>query len=586
MAQIAPPPGFQLVQSPAQPPPLPPGFQLVDQQPQRPSLSAGETAMDVAKSAGIGLAQGGVGLATLPGNLEYIARAGIDKAATTLGYEDPQTSQSTVLPTFGDAKGVIEQYTGEFYQPQSTAGEYARTIGEFAPLAVLGGGGLVARAANVIAPAVVSETAGQLTKGTKYEPWARAAGALAGGFLPNAAMRAVSPIASDATRAAQVATLEREGVKSLTAGQKTGSKPLRWAESVTQDTAFGGGRASQIVNDQAEQFTAAALRRVGVQAKRATPDVIDGAYSTLGKQFDDLSARNNIKVDQKFIGDLNSAWKEYASITPASQRAPVVEEIIKDIMNAPKALAPYPVKQIGRTGQTYGSNNGALTGEAYQAMRSRLEKTSRSVRMSNPELSEALGKIRGALDDVMERSISPGDARQWKRIRGQYRNLIAIEKAATGAGENAALGLISPSALRNAVKAQSQRGYARGKGDLAELARAGEAIMKALPQSGTAPRSAAMNSLNILTGLAGHGAAGIPGAVAGLAVPGMASRTLMSRPMQDYLSNQMMAGPIQNYGATRLNALQRLPQAAIEANQGPTLSGGIGPRYDEYGNLR
>lgn len=581
MAQIAPPPGFQLVQNGSNPPPLPPGFQMVEQ---RPELSAGETAIDVAKSAGIGLVQGGIGLATLPGNIEYLARAGVDKGATMLGYEDPKTSQSTFLPTYGDAKGAAEQYTGKFYEPQSTAGEYARTVGEFAPLAALGPGGAAARAANVVAPAVVSETAGQLTKGTEYEPWARAAGALAGGFLPNAAMRTVSPVTNDATRAAQVTTLEREGVKSLTAGQKTGSKPLRWAESVTQDTAFGGGRASQLLNEQAEQFTAATLRRVGVDAKRATPEVIDGAYTNLGKQFDDLSSRNNIKVDQKFMGDMNSAWKEYASITPASQRAPVVEEIIKDIMNAPRALAPYPVtKQIG-SGQTYGANNGALTGEAYQAMRSRLEKMSRSTRISNPELSEALGNIRGALDDVMERSISPGDARQWKRIRGQYRNLIAIEKAATGAGENAALGLISPSALRNAVKQQSQRGYARGKGDLAELARAGEAVMKSLPQSGTAPRAAAMNSLNILSGLAGHGAAGVPGAVAGLAAPAMASRTLMSRPVQNWLSNQTMAGPIEAYGKNRLNALMRLPQAAMEANQGPTLSGGMGPRYDEYGN--
>lgn len=534
--------------------------------PQRRALSAGETAMDVAKSAGIGLAQGGIGLATLPGNLEYVARAGIDKAATTLGFDDPQTSSDTVLPTYSDAKGGIEQYTGKFYEPRSTAGEYARTIGEFAPLAAFGGGGLAARAANVVAPAVVSETAGQLTKGTEYEPWARAGGALAGGFLPNAAMRTVTPLANDPARAAAVATLEREGVKSLTAGQKSGTKSLRWAESVTQDTPFSGGRATQMMNSQAEQFTRATLKRAGVNAERATPDVIDGAFTTLGQQFDDLAARNVLRTDRGLLKELKTAWDDYSYVTPESQRAPVVQKILTDIWE--------PL-----------TTQGSLPGPAYQALRSQLEKMSRSSRTSNPELSQALGNIRGALDDAMGRSVSPKDATQWKTIRGQYRNLLAIEKAATGAGENAALGLISPSALRNAVKQQSQRGYARGKGDLADLARSGEAIMKALPQSGTAPRVMTQNAFNALAAVGGHGLAGMPGAIAGIAAPGLAARTLMSRPVQNYLSNQALAGPIDAYANTRLNALQRLPQAAMEANQGPTLRGGIGPMYDEYGNL-
>lgn len=565
MAQIAPPPGFQLVQSQGQMPPLPPGFQMVREQ-ERPDLSASETAVDVAKSAGIGLAQGGIGLATLPGNIEMLGRMGIDAAARGLGYNDPQLSKDTLLPNFNDAKTAIEGYTGEFYTPKSTAGEYARTIGEFAPLAAFGGGlSAGARALNVVAPAVASETAGQLTEGTAYEPWARAAGALAGGQLPTAAMKAVTPVARDATRAAQVATLQREGVKDLTAGQITGSKPLRWAESVTQDTPLAGGRAARMMDSQAEQFTRATLRRAGVNADRATPDVIDGAYTGLGQQFDDLAARNVLKTDRGLIKELKAAWDDYSYITPESQRAPVVQKILTDIW------APL-------------TTQGSLPGPAYQALRSQLEKMSRSTRMSNPELSQALGNIRGALDDAMGRSVSPKDAAQWKQIRGQYKNLVAIEKAATGAGENAALGLISPSALRNAVKQQNQRSYARGKGDLSELARAGEAIMKPLPQSGTAPRAAAMNSLNLLSGLVGHGAAGIPGAVAGLAVPGMAGRTLMSRPVQNYLTNQTMAAPIAAYEANRLNALLRAPQAAQQAIEHQPLRGGIGPMYDEYGN--
>ena len=35
---------------------------------------------------------------------------------------------------------------------------------------------------------------------------------------------------------------------------------------------------------------------------------------------------------------------------------------------------------------------------------------------------------------------------------------------------------------------QNRRAYARGQGDFADLARAGEGVMKPLPNSGTAPR--------------------------------------------------------------------------------------------------
>jgi len=68
------------------------------------------------------------------------------------------------------------------FQPQTVPGQYAKTISSFAPAALGGEGGILARGARVLAPALASETAGQLTKGTSAEPWARLAGGLAGGM--------------------------------------------------------------------------------------------------------------------------------------------------------------------------------------------------------------------------------------------------------------------------------------------------------------------------------------------------------------------------------------------------------------------
>lgn len=521
---------------------------------------------DVAKSTGIGLAQGAIGFATLPGNLESLGRLGIDKAAEGLGYKSPELSGHTVLPTASDAQGFIEKYTGPFYKPQTTAGEYARTIGEFAPLAAFGGPGIgaAARAGNVVIPALTSETAGQLTKGTSAEPWARAAGGLFGPALPNAAMRSVTPLTNDAARAAQIATLEQNGVTALTAGQRTGNSAVRWAESAANDLPFSGGRG-KVLNDQAaEQFTRAALSRAGIQADRATADVIDAGFTHLGNQFQTLGARNNMRVDRMLDSTLNQTVQAYERATAPSLRAPIVGELRNDIMNAP---------------------NGTLTGRQYNSWRSAIERTRRSAQMSDPHLADALSDIRDALDDAMARNSSRADAAAWRDAREHYRNLITIEKASAGAGENTALGLLSPSQLRTAAKTQNTRAYVRGQNDLGNLARAGEAIMKPLPNSGTPARLATQHIATTLGAAAGGSIASIPGAILGSLAPGMTARTIMSAPVQRYLSNQRLEPAIESYNRSRLPNLFNLPLAAAEAERPPSLIGGIGPRYDENGNL-
>jgi hypothetical protein len=68
--------------------------------------------------------------------------------------------------------------------------------------------------------------------------------------------------------------------------------------------------------------------------------------------------------------------------------------------------------------------------------------------------------------------------------------------------------------------------------------------MTPLPNSGTAQRMAAHG---IFSGLAAGGGAlagGVPGLAAGVAAPFLAGRTLMSGPVQRYLSNQAASGQI------------------------------------------
>jgi len=371
------------------------------------------------------------------------------------------------------------------------------------------------------------------------------AGGIVGGAAPlaivgagNMVRRAVSPVGISGERQAAAQTLAREGVET-TAGQRTGSSRLRYMESE-----IGGAKAENIVERQSEQFTAAALRRAGIKANRATPDVIDGAFTQIGNQFERLGSRNTLIPDKQMLGDIQSVVNDYRAI--AAQPIPAVDNFVSAISSTLK------------------QNPTGIPGKTYQALRSQMD---RYARKAPPEAASALRGLKDALDDTMERGLAASgspDLGEWRAVRGAYRNMLALEQAATGAGENAAAGLISPSALRNAVVSkQGRRNYARGKGDFDELARAGEMLMKALPNSGTAGRLRAQNlSAGILAG-GGALAGGLPGMIAGMVAPRVAGAALMSRPAQHYLSNNTMAGqmPLEGLaGLARLATGAGVPQ--------------------------
>jgi hypothetical protein len=182
---------------------------------------------DMLRSLPGGLVKGVAAMAGLPGDLQQL----IVGQKTPLG---PPGSQQ-----IGEA---IAAPAGGFYQPQTTAGQYAETAASFAP-AALSPGSATMRGARVVVPSVASETAGQLTKGTPYEPWARMGGALAGGVateLGRAAARPLTRVANkgvEAVRGRGFLNPETEAVK-------------RIQEAINREG--GTGRISQALNEWAQ----------------------------------------------------------------------------------------------------------------------------------------------------------------------------------------------------------------------------------------------------------------------------------------------------------------------------------------------
>ena len=509
---------------------------------------AGRTINDMGKAGLAGVSRGVSGLMDIPGLLV----GGSGKAAAggleSLGVISPEVAEGvrqsfdmSPMGTGSKTRDNVSALTGgaSDFRGDTTAGEYAGTVGEFLPGAVMGGGGNVGNLLRYgVVPAVSSEAAGQLTEGTAAEPWARAGAALAAGPLTNLAEKGVRKLISphggaDAGRLALAKVLDDFDVP-ISAGQRVGSETLRRKEGLTG--------AGQRLNDaQREAMTKAALKTTGTDASRATPDVLSSTAKRIGDVFDDVSRGVNVSPTPEVVNKLADASQTYQQLAPKSTQAPLIGEILK------------------RTSRAMGSGND-IPAATVNSWRSKLSKLTTSPDNATREAAiEAMGAIDDALTGALTSMGRSDDVARLATAREQWRNFLAIQKAATGAGEGAAAGVLTPSSLRNAVVTQGRSSYAQGsRGDIANLARASEGVMKPLPTSGTAENIRALGLP--MVGWSGAGAAAgsslgpagaAIGAGVGASIPGIAGAARMSSPVQSWLSNQSVGamGPVFERGA-------------------------------------
>ena len=150
------------------------------------AIPAGNAGEDVALSFGSGLVRGATALADLPGQAFNAIGGAVTGGMERAGIVSPQVAeaarQSLAFGPMGSGQTVAQGADtlmpgARQYDPRTTAGEYARTVGEFLPATIgQGPGGVVM---GGVLPGLASEAAGQATEGTDFEPYARVLGALA-----------------------------------------------------------------------------------------------------------------------------------------------------------------------------------------------------------------------------------------------------------------------------------------------------------------------------------------------------------------------------------------------------------------------
>ena len=415
--------------------------------------------------------------------------------------------------------------------------------------------------------AVAGGTGGVVAQKTD-SPMAGIAASMLTPSATSVARRLITPVRQTLAPETQrlIKEAEKIGIK-LTAGQKTGSRPLQSAESSFQQLPFTAGPQRKIYDQQITAFNSAALKKAGIEADNAAPEVISGGFKTLGARFDDLVKQTTIYVDRKFIKDIEDVVAESTRKMGADD-AKILTAWGDDAKQLAKALDD-PTKSNA-------ASRVIIEGDVYKKTATGLRT---AIRGANGDLKTNLIALMNKLDDAVERSMGKEVRLDWADVRGKYRNLLIIDKAVSGgtqATRNS--GDIPFGAFKSAVTQSDKSGFGRGRGDLNTLARIGDLLADKIPNSGTAERSRMINMLSG-SGLGTGGFTAGSGMVAGLdpqtsimlgagvtsaqlGLPRMIQALMNSKAGQAYLTNTVAkgAGPTKELLA-KILAAQGIPPA-------------------------
>lgn len=434
-------------------------FQPASDALERPYQRKPGVAEDSARSGVAGLVQGAIGLGSLPGDVNALMTQGAAWAAKKLGVPEEDVAEwerrQTIARRFGNPLMGGGGTSGENlaaaaklvpdvdYQPQTTAGEYARTLGQFAP----GGaapGSLVARALRVVVPAGATETAGQLTRkvAPKAEPAVRLATALASSAATGAATgpRGDVRIMANATR--NVTPQQAAAAQALMQeGQARGVR-LTLAEALQKvtggATGMGGVQRYVEMTPKGREIVGPVMAQRPAQVRRAAQAVIDRLApaadpKTIGTRGQRAATGALRQAEEARTAAVSPSYK---AAGPQMVDSAELDAILNDIRlqaGADKTglISPRLNEIAGRI-RPEGANRPILDVENLDRIRKyyrdKVSLPPGSADALNREEAGAVGNILQRLDDLLER------VPEFKTGKTQYEQLSrdVVEPALAG----------------------------------------------------------------------------------------------------------------------------------------------------------
>lgn len=385
--------------------------------------------------------------------------------------------QHKLYPKTSDAGSVLGALTTSLAAPQAAA---ARLIVRV-PLAAATGATFGGAQGFLGESGTMDQRLANAEEGAKWGavlgPAAEGAGALGARMANSITGAGVSPEVAGLARTAR----DRYGIN-LRAGQISSSPTMKFTDSVLSRT-FGSGYATK---DEAARaaFSRAVASSIGETADGVTPVVMQRARTRLGNEFDRIGGASTTQADNQFVADLAQLDGE-ARLALVDAEYGVIERQIDNVLSKVNA-------------------QGEIPGDVYQALTRKGAPLDVASRSGNPNVRHYASEVREALDNALERSISPELRDDLRRARYQYKNMKTIEPLVKkGTPE----GYISPALLLGRVNQSFSDSAYSGAGELGELAQIGQRFLKEPPSSGTSERQAVQRMLGLLGvgGFAGFG---------------------------------------------------------------------------------
>ena len=451
--------------------------------------------------------------------LNVAAAVGSDSAQKALGEMAAQEIENTRL-----------------YEPLAKQRPGATFVGEAAPFvaAPVLGGGLAGMAASAALP-------GLIEYGTGEERLARGAMGAAGGAVGGAIGKAVGKVIKPTESVTQAQTkamgaAERLGVP-LTAGEASGNRALRWAESASADMPIASGIASKRFAEVDKALARGATRAMGKQADEVSEAVLAEARERIGGEFQRILNPLKVNLDKSFQAEVKAIT---GSKVMKELRDEETEKLIGQFRN-------LPGKNVKVSGEWFQQNLTALDAAVSSAYAK-----------GEPGKAKALEAFEDALHRAARRSMGK-DAPAYEAARQQWGALRALESGKVVEGGRVMPGRLD-SYLTNRFKGGGAYKEGKIKGELADIA-ALAGTLRQPPQSGTTPRA-------IYSGLVGGAAFAEPLTAASMvAAPSVLQGITASPAMRSYMTKGMANLSPEDYrrlmlGGTRLGLL-----GAYGANQ-------------------